>query len=164
MAESEGFRRRLALLDAIDAEMIAVHEKVLALMRKGLPEDQFNVRMHVSMRLEQLVEAVDTALGYFELHPAALAEKADRVVLVERSGLEPLETTYPLDDWRAHGPAILTAALQLWGVAGGQVRLSGSSLRGRGTVYTQSGSYTAAAWYAADAEGAIWPTDIKDMK
>ncbi|KXP12703.1 hypothetical protein AXK57_00125 [Tsukamurella pulmonis] len=157
MAESEGYRRRIELLDAVDAEMMAVHEQVMTLMRKGLPEDEFNVRMHVSMRLEQLVEAVDTALGYFELHPAALAEKADRVVLVERSGPTPIETTYLLEDWRTRGPAILTAALRLWGVAGGQVRLSGSALRGRGTVYTQSGSYTACAWYAADENRAIWP-------
>lgn len=157
MAESEGFRRRLALLDAIDAEMARVHEQVLALTRKGLPEDCFNVRMHVSMRLEQLVEAVDEALGYFELHPAVLAEKADRVVLVERSGPEPIETTYPLEAWRDQGPAILTGALRLWCVAGGQVRLSGSYLSGRGTVTTQSGSYTAEAWYAADEHGAIWP-------
>ncbi|MBS4104278.1 hypothetical protein [Tsukamurella paurometabola] len=157
MAETERYRRRLALLDAVDAEMARVHEEVLALMRKGLPEDGFNVRMQVSMRLEHLTEAVDEALGYFEFHPSALAARADRVVLVERSGPEPIESTYPLEEWRERGPAILTAALRLWGVAGGQVRLSGSYLRGRGTVYTQSGSYTAAAWYAADAEGAIWP-------
>lgn len=161
MAESEGYRRRLALLDAIDAEMAQVHEQVLDLMRKGLPEDGFNVRMHVNMRLEQLVEAVDEALGYFELHPAALAEKADHVVLVERSGPEPIESTYPLEAWREQGPKILTAALRLWGVAGGQVRLSGSYLRGSGTVTTQSGSYTACAWYAANAEGAIWPEDAE---
>ncbi len=157
MAETEYYRRRIALLDAVDAEMMAVHEQVMALMRKGLPEDEFNVRMHVSMRLEQIVDAVDEALGYFELHPAQLAERADRVVLVERSGPEPLETTYPIEDWHREGPNILTAALKLWGVAGGRVRLSGSYLRGRGTVTTQSGSYTACAWYAADAEGAIWP-------
>lgn len=135
-----------------------VHEQVLALTRMGLPEDGFNVRMHVSMRLEQLTEAVDEVIGYFELHPAALAEKADRVVLVERSGPEPIESTYSIEEWRERGPAILTAALRLWGVAGGQVRLSGSALRGRGTVTTQSGSYTACAWYAADENGqAIWP-------
>ncbi|MCA0159108.1 hypothetical protein LB823_23150 [Tsukamurella sp. M9C] len=162
MAESEGYRRRVELLDAVDAEMMAVHEQVMALMRKGLPEDEFTVRMQVSMHLEQLVEAVDTALGYFELHPAELAERADRVVLVERSGPTPIETTYPLDDWRREGPKILTAALKLWGVAGGQVRLSGSALRGRGTVYTQSGSYTAAAWYAANEHGAIWPADTDE--
>ncbi|AUN38663.1 hypothetical protein [Tsukamurella tyrosinosolvens] len=161
MAESERYRRRLALLDAIDAEMAQVHEQVLDLMRAGLPEDGFNVRMHVSMRLEQLVEAVDEVIGYHELHPAALAERADRVVLVERSGPTPIATTYPIEEWRTRGPAILTAALRLWSVAGGQVRLSGSALRGRGTFYTQSGSYTAAAWYAADAEGAIWPEDAE---
>lgn len=133
-------------------------------MRKGLPEDGFNVRMQVSMHLEQLVEAVDAAIGYFELHPAALAEKADRVVLVERSGPEPVESTYPIDDWRSEGPKILTAALRLWGVAGGRVQLSGSALRGRGTVTTQSGSYTACAWYAADENGAIWPEDMEDKR
>ncbi|QIP38037.1 hypothetical protein G9444_0793 [Rhodococcus erythropolis] len=163
MAESEGYRRRRELLDAVDQEMMAVHEQVMALMRKGLPEDGFNVRMHVSMRLEQLVEAVDTALGYFELHPAALADRADRVVLVERSGPTPIESTYLLEDWRERGPAILTAALKLWGVAGGRARLSGSALRGRGTVTTQSGSYTACAWYAADEHGAIWPTDSEEQ-
>ena len=46
-------------------------------------------------------------------------------------------------------------------MAGGRARLSGSYLRGRGTVTTQSGSYTACAWYAADAEGAIWPEDAE---
>lgn len=162
MAESSEHRRRRELLDAVDAEMLAVHEQVLALTRKGLPSDSFDVRMQVSMRLEQLTEAVDAAIGYFELHPADLAEKADRVVLVERSGSEPIESTYLLDDWREHGPQILTAALRLWGVAGGRARLSGSALSGRGTITTESGTYSAAAWYAADERGAIWPDSDRE--
>ncbi|GAA1089703.1 hypothetical protein [Tsukamurella spumae] len=164
MAESEGYRRRRQLLDAVDAEMMRVHEDVLSLLRRGAPDDAYAVRLQVSGSLDQLVEAIDEVLGYFELHPAALAEKSDRVVLVERSGPEPIETTYPIEDWCREGPKILTAALRLWGVAGGQVRLSGSALRGRGTVYTQSGSYTAAAWYAADEHGAIWPQDVEDKR
>ncbi|NMD56555.1 MULTISPECIES: hypothetical protein [Tsukamurella] len=157
MAETEFYHRLVALLDAVDAEMAMVHEQVLNLMRKGAPEHRFDVSMRVSGRLEELMEAVDELHGYYELHPAALAARADRVVLVERSGPELVESTYSIEEWRTRGPAILTAALRLWDVAGGQVRLSGSYLRGRGTVYTQSGSYTARAWYAADAEGAIWP-------
>ncbi|KXP08734.1 hypothetical protein [Tsukamurella pseudospumae] len=158
MAESEGYRRRIALLAAVDADMMAVHERVLTLMQRGVPVDAFEVQMQVSMRLEQLAKAVDEVLGYMELHPAELAERADRVVLVDRSGPEPLTHTYPLEDWREHGPKILTAALRLWGAAGGRARLSGSALRGRGTVTTERGSYTACAWYAADAGGhAIWP-------
>ena len=156
-SELEGYRRRIELLDAVDAEMMAVREQVLALTRNGVPEDEFEAKMQVSMRLEQLTEAVDEALGYMELHPAELAERADRVVLVDRSGPEPVESTYPIASWRREGPAILAAALRLWSVAGGRVRLSGSALRGRGTVTTHSGSYTACAWYAADADGAIWP-------
>lgn len=144
---------RIRTLDAIDAEMALVHEQVVALMRHG----DFDTQMQVSMNLDHLVEAVDAAVGYFELHPAALAEKADRVVLVDRSGTEPVESTYPIADWHREGPQILAAALRLWSVAGGRVRLSGSALRGRGTVTTQSGSYIACAWYAADENGAIWP-------
>lgn len=162
MAESEGYPRRRQLLDAVDAEMMRVHEDVLSLLRRGAPDDAYAVRLQVSGSLDQLVEAIDDVLGYFELHPAQLAGRADRVVLVERSGPEPLETTYPIEDWRAHGPKILTAALKLWSVAGGRVRLSGSSLRGRGTVTTQSGSYTACAWYAADEHGAIWPDSDRE--
>lgn len=164
MAETEFYRRLVALLDAVDAEMAMVHEQVLNLMRKGAPEHRFDVSMRVSGRLEELMEAVEELHGYYELHPAALAEKADRVVLVERSGPEPVGSTYSLEDWRRQGPAILTAALKLWGVAGGRARLSGSALRGRGTVSTQSGSYTACAWYAANAEGAIWPADNEETK
>ncbi len=157
MAETEYYRQLTRLLDAVDGEMDIIHERVLGLMRKGVPEHRFSVSMRVSGRLEELMEAVEELHGYYELHPAQLADRADRVVLVERSGPEPVESTYSLEEWRTRGPAILTAALRLWGVAGGQVRLSGSYLRGRGTVYTQSGSYTACAWYAADENGAIWP-------
>lgn len=107
MTDSERYRRRQQLLEAIDQEMLAVHQKVMSLMRSGAPEDQFNVRMQVSGSLDQLVEAVDTVLGYHE-RPRA---DGDCVVLVDRSRTEPVESTYPIADWRIAGPRILAAAL-----------------------------------------------------
>lgn len=161
MTESEGYHRRIELLDAIDAEMMAVHETVQNLMRKGLPEDQFEVKLAVSGSLDRLVEAVDHALGYTEHPPAALVE-ADRVVLVDRSGSEPVESTFPITDWRREGPGILRRALETWATEGGRVRLSGSLLSGRATLFGATQTYTAMAWYAAAEHGAIHPIRAKE--
>ncbi|VDR38652.1 Uncharacterised protein [Tsukamurella paurometabola] len=133
--------------------MLAVHQKVMSLMRSGAPEDQFNVRMQVSGSLDQLVEAVDTVLGYHE-RPRA---DGDCVVLVDRSRTEPVESTYPIADWRIAGPRILAAALDRWAVEGGRVQLSGSWSSGRGHVVTDIGAgrqagYEAFAWYTPEPE------------
>jgi len=133
--------------------MLAVHQKVMSLMRSGAPEDQFNVQMQVSGSLDQLVEAVDSVLGYFE-RPRA---DGGRVVLVDRSGREAIESTYPLADWRRAGPRILGTALERWAVEGGRVQLSGSWSSGRGHVVTDIGAgrqagYEAFAWYTPEPE------------
>ncbi len=137
--------------------MLRVHETVLSLLRRGAPEDQFDVRMQVSGNLDQLVEAVDTVLGYHE-RPRA---DGDRVVLVDRSRAEPIESTYPIADWRIAGPRILAAALERWAVKGGRVEISGSWSRswssGRGHVVTDIGAgrqagYEAFAWYTPESE------------
>ena len=151
MTDSELYRRRQQLLEAIDQEMLAVHQKVMSLLRRGAPEDQFDVRMQVSGSLEQLVEAVDSALGYHE-RPRA---DGDRVVLVDRSRAEPVESTYPLADWRIAGPRILAAALERWAAEGGRVQLSGSWSSGRGHAITsipagRQAGYEAFAWYTPE--------------
>lgn len=153
MADTEGYRRRIELLDAVDAEMAQVHVTVLNLMRKGLPEDELDVKLAVSGSLDQLVEAVDQALGYFE-RPRA---DGDRIVLVDRSGGVAVETTYPISDWRIAGPRILAAALERWAAGGGQVQLSGSWSSGRGHVITnipagRQAGYEAFAWYTPETE------------
>ncbi|KXP08820.1 hypothetical protein AXK60_09150 [Tsukamurella pseudospumae] len=136
--------------------MAAVHEQVLGLTRKGLSEDTFAVQLAVSSSLDRLVEAVDAALGYTE-HPPTALHHADRVVLVDRSGAEPVESTFPIADWRREGPRILRQALEKWAEEGGRVRLSGSLLSGRATLFGATQTYTAYAWYAADENGAIHP-------
>ncbi|GAA4676621.1 hypothetical protein [Gordonia humi] len=153
MAETERYRRRLALLDAVDAEMMAVHERVMSLLRRGGPDDAYAVRLRVSGSLDQLVEAVDSALGYHE-RPRA---DGDRVVLVDRSRAEPVESTYPIADWRIAGPRILAAALERWAAEGGRVQLSGSWSSGRGHVITsipagRQAGYEAFAWYTPEPE------------
>ncbi|MBS4102841.1 hypothetical protein [Tsukamurella paurometabola] len=153
MTDSDRYHRREQLLEAIDAEMLRVHETVLSLLRRGAPEDQFNVQMQVSGSLDQLVEAVDSVLGYHE-RPRA---DGDRVVLVDRSRAEPIESTYPLADWRIAGPRILAAALERWAAEGGRVQLSGSWSSGRGHVVTsipagRQAGYTAFAWYTPQPE------------
>ncbi|MFD9829062.1 hypothetical protein ACFWXB_16440 [Tsukamurella tyrosinosolvens] len=153
MTDSERYRRRQQLLEAIDQEMLAVHQKVMSLMRSGAPDDAYGVRMQVSGSLDQLVEAVDTVLGYHE-RPRA---DGDRVVLVDRSRAEPIESTYPIADWRIAGPRILAAALERWAVEGGRVQISGSWSSGRGHVVTDIGAgqqagYEAFAWYTPDPE------------
>jgi hypothetical protein len=153
VTESENYRRRQQLLEAIDQEMLAVHEQVLSLLRRGGPDDAFDVRMQVAGSLGQLVEAVDHELGYFE-RPRA---DGDRVVLVDRSGREAIESTYPLADWRIAGPRILAAALERWAVEGGRAELSGSWSSGRGHVVTdipagRQANYTAFAWYTPESE------------
>ncbi|WP_435594768.1 hypothetical protein [Tsukamurella tyrosinosolvens] len=153
MTDSERYRRRRELLDAIDAEMLRVHETVLSLLRRGGPDDAYDVRMQVSGSLDQLVEAVDTVLGYHE-RPRA---DGDRVVLVDRSRAEPIESTYPIADWRIAGPRILAAALERWAVEGGRVQLSGSWSSGRGHVVTdiaarRQAGYEAFAWYTPEPE------------
>jgi hypothetical protein len=153
VTESESYRRRRELLDQVDAEMLAIHERVMDLTRKGLPADEFDVRMQVSMRLEQLTEAVDAALGYFERSRA----DGDRVVLVDRSRAEPVELTYPIADWRVAGPRILAAALERWAVEGGRVQISGSWGSGRGHAVTdipagRQAAYEAFAWYTPDGQ------------
>ncbi|MGV7636380.1 hypothetical protein PJI23_28605 [Mycobacterium kansasii] len=153
MTDSERYRRRRELLDAIDAEMLRAHETVLSLLRRGGPDDAYHVRMQVSGSLDQLVEAVDTVLGYHE-RPRA---DGDRVVLVDRSRTEPIESTYPTADWRIAGPRILAAALERWAVEGGRVQVSGSWSSGRGHVVTDIGAgrqagYEAFAWYTPEPE------------
>lgn len=163
MAESEGYRCRIALLDAVDREMVAVHETVQNLLRKGLPENEFDVKLTVSGSLDRLVEAVDHALGYTEHPPAALRE-ADRVILVDRSGPEPIEQTFPIGRWRREGPRILRQALEKWAEEGGRVRLSGSLLSGRAALFGATQTYTAMAWYAATEHGAIHPLRTDEEK
>lgn len=165
MAESEGYRRRMRLLDAVDREMMAVHEAVMALTRRGQPGDGFDVKLVVSGSLDRLVEAVDNALGYTEHAPSALHE-ADRVILVDRSGPELIEQTFPISDWRREGPRILRQALEKWAEEGGRVRLSGSLLSGRATLFGATQTYTAMAWYAATEAGAIHPipTNTEEKK
>lgn len=163
MAESEGYRRRIALLAAVDAEMAEVHEQVLGLMRKGLDEDTYAVQLAVTGSLDTLVQAVDAALGYSE-HPPAALQNADRVVLVDRSGTEPIESTFPIADWRREGPRILRRALETWAEEGGRVRLSGSLLSGRATLFGATHTYTAMAWYAATEHGAIHPIPTDEEK
>ncbi|MCA0155543.1 hypothetical protein LB823_04970 [Tsukamurella sp. M9C] len=153
MAEPDRNRRQRELLDAVDAEMMRIHETVLGLMRNGLPEDSYAVQLAVSGSLDQLVEAVDTVLGYHE-RPRA---DGDRVVLVDRSRTEPIESTYPIADWRIAGPRILAAALDRWAVEGGRVQISGSWTSGRGHVVTDIGAgrqagYEAFAWYTPEPE------------
>lgn len=153
MTDSERYRRRLELLDAIDHEMLRVHETVLSLLRRGGPDDAYDVRMQVANSLGQLVEAVDHELGYFE-RPRA---DGDRVVLVDRSGREAIESTYPLADWRIAGPRILAAALERWAGEGGRLELSGSFSSGRGHVVTnipagRHAGYEAFAWYTPEPE------------
>ncbi|MGC5024388.1 hypothetical protein ACLQ3K_06485 [Tsukamurella sp. DT100] len=152
MAEPDRNRRQRELLDAVDAEMMRIHETVLGLMRNGLPEDSYAVQLAVSGSLDQLLEAVDTVLGYHE-RPRA---DGDRVVLVDRSRTEPIASTYPIADWRIAGPRILAAALDRWAVEGGRVQISGSWTSGRGHVVTDIGAgrqagYEAFAWYTPDS-------------
>ncbi|BDD80670.1 hypothetical protein TPB0596_20770 [Tsukamurella pulmonis] len=153
MTEPDRNRRRRELLDAVDAEMMRVHETVLGLMRNRLPEESYAVQLAVSGSLDQLVEAVDTVLGYHE-RPRA---DGDRVVLVDRSRAEPVESTYPIADWRIAGPRILAAALDRWAVEGGRVEISGSWTSGRGHIVTDIGAgrqagYEAFAWYTPGPE------------